>query len=275
MTLPLDEVSNNLGVLEARGGHYDNALANFERAYQGDPSDGDFCFNRGVALWYENRYKEAADSLQAAIQINPEDSEAHTLLAVAFGKLGDDAAQQRELDWLTEHEVGTSAAQPGEVLPAPRLKKTYDGRAFRLLELTLHNALEEHLANASLQTHIDAHMAEGKKLLGENLYGEAEHELSEAVSLAPDNPQAHLLLAQALAGEGKHPQAVKELQDSLHLQNSAEAHLSLAHLYLSMNQPQLARSEGQAALNLDPGNQQAVQFMQQIPAGPPDTKKTP
>jgi tetratricopeptide (TPR) repeat protein len=34
---PLDEVSNNLGVLEARRGRYDEALANFERAYQGDP----------------------------------------------------------------------------------------------------------------------------------------------------------------------------------------------------------------------------------------------
>ena len=45
-----DEVSNNLGVLEARRGRYDEALANFERAYQSDPSDADFCFNRGVAL---------------------------------------------------------------------------------------------------------------------------------------------------------------------------------------------------------------------------------
>ena len=54
--LPLDEVSNNLGVLEARRGRYDEALANFERAYQSNPSDADFCFNRGVALWYEKRY---------------------------------------------------------------------------------------------------------------------------------------------------------------------------------------------------------------------------
>src|SRR5208282_3807537 len=65
--LPLDEVSNNLGVLEARGGRYAEALANFERAYQSDPFDVDFCFNRGVALWYEKRYPAAAESLQAAV----------------------------------------------------------------------------------------------------------------------------------------------------------------------------------------------------------------
>ena len=95
-----------------------------------------------MALWYEKRYPEAAESLQAAVHANPDDSEAHTLLAVVFGKLGDTAAEQKELDWLAEHEVGAAAGQPGDVLPLPRLKKNYDGRAFRLLELTLHNAME-------------------------------------------------------------------------------------------------------------------------------------
>jgi tetratricopeptide (TPR) repeat protein len=273
--LPLDEVSNNLGVLEARRGRYDQALVNFERAYQGDPSDGDFCFNRGVALWYEQRYPEAAESLLAAVQADPDDAEAHELLAVVFGKLNDDAAEQKELDWLANHEVGTAAGQPGDVLPMPRLKKNYDGRAFRLLELTLHNAMEQHLAHASLQKRIDAHLAEGKKLLAEDLYGEAEHELADVVAMSPDDPQAHILLAQALEGEGKHPEAAKELQNSLNLQDSAGTHLSLAHVYLSMNQPELARLQAQAALNLDPGNQQAGQLMQQIPAGAPAARKTP
>jgi Tfp pilus assembly protein PilF len=273
--LPLDEVSNNLGVLEARRGRYREALVNFERAYQSNPSDVDFCFNRGVALWYEKSYPEAAESLEAAIHANPDDSEARTLQAVVFGKLGDTAAERKELDWLAEHEVGAAADQPGDVLPMPRLKKNYDGRAFRLLELTLHNALEEHLANAPPQEHIDAHLALGKKFLAENRYGEAERELAEVVSLSPADPQVHFLLAQALEAEGKHPEAAGELQTSLKLKDSAETHLSLAHVYLSLNQPELARLQGQAALNLDPGNQQAEQFLQQIHAGSPAARKTP
>ncbi len=273
--LPLDEVSNNLGVLEARGGRYAEALANFERAYQSDPSDVDFCFNRGVALWYEKRYPAAAESLQAAVHANPDDFEAHTLLAVVFGKLGDTAAERKELDWLAEHEVGEAAGQPGDVLPMPRLKKNYDGRAFRLLELTLHNALEEHLANATPQQRIDAHLAQGKKFLAEDRYGEAERELAEVASLSPTDPQVHILLARALEAEGKHQEAAGELQTSLKLKDTAEAHLSLAHVYLSMNQPELARLQGQAALNLNPGNLQAEQFLQQIHAGAPAARKTP
>ena len=116
---------------------------------------------------------------------------------------------------------------------------------------------------------------EGKKFLAENRYGEAERELAEVVSLSPDDPQVHILLAQALEAEGKHQEAAGELQTSLKLEDTAEAHLSLAHVYLSMNQPELARAQGQAALNLDPGNPQAEQFLQQIHAGAPAARKTP
>jgi len=273
--LPLDEVSNNLGVLQARRGRYAEALANFEHAYRSNPSDADFCFNRGVALWYERHYPEAAESLQTAVQANPEDSEAHTLLAVALGKLGNSAGERKELDWLAGHEVGTAPGQPGDVLPMPRLKKNYDGRAFRLLELTLHNAMEEHLANASLQKHVEVHLAEGKKFLAANRYGEAEHELQEVITLSPDDPQIHLLLAQALEAQGKHREAAAELQTSLKLRESAEAHVSLARVYLSLNQPDQALAHGQAALTLDPANQQAERLIEQIHAGTPAGRKTP
>jgi len=273
--LPLDEVSNNLGVLEARRGHYAEALANFERAYQSDPSDADFCFNRGVALWYAKQYPAAAESLQAAVRSNPDDFEARTLLAVVYGKLSDTAAQRKELDWLAEHEVGRAADPPGEVLPLPRLKKNYDGRAFRLLELALHNAMEERLATAPPQAHIEAHLALGKKFLAENRWGEAERELTEVASLAPGDPQIHLLLAQALQEEGKHQEAAGELQSSLKLKETADTHLALARVYLSMNQAELARSECQAALNLDPGNAQAKQILQEIQAGASAARKTP
>jgi len=250
-TLPLDEVSNNLGVLEARRGSYAEALGNFERAYRSNPSDVDFCFNRGVALWHEKRYPEAAESLQAAVRANPQDLEAHTLLAAVLRKLGDQEAEQVELAWLADHEVGTAASQPEDVLPTPRLKKSYDGRAFRLLELMLRSAREEHLASASPQAHIDAHLAEGRKFLAANRFEEAERELTEVVALSPADPNAHLLLAQALAGGGKDREAAGELQTSLKLKDTAEAHLSLARVYLALNQPEMARLQGQAALHLD------------------------
>ncbi len=273
--LPLNEVSNNLGVLEARRGRYDEALAHFEPAYKNDPSDPDFCFNRGVALWYEKRYQDAANSLQEAVRANDEDFEAHILLAVVLEKLGDGAGKQRELEWMSGHEVGAAGDRLGDVLPQPRIKKNYTGRAFQLLELTLHNALEQRLANASPQAHSDAHLALGKKFFEEKRYAEADREFADVVSLMPADPQGHLLLAQTLEAEGKHQEAAGELQTSLKLKNSTQAHLSLARVYLSLHQPALARTEAQGALDLDPQNQEAEQLVHQIQVGATSPRKTP
>lgn len=273
--LPLDEVSNNLGVLQARRGSYELALANFERAYKSNPSDADFCYNLGVGLWDEKRYPEAVTYLQQALDANPDDSEAHTMLALIYARDGQTEAQGKELAWLAQHEVGKAAEPPADVVPMPRLKKNYDGRAFRLLELTLHNVREHHLTNGSLETHISAHLDAGRKLLAEKRASEAETELGAAVSLSPDDPETHILLAQALAAQGKNLQAAGELQAALKLQDSAEAHLSLAHVYLAMNQPDMARQQGQVALSLDPGNPQAVELIQQLEAGTPAARKSP
>ena len=109
---------------------------------------------------------------------------------MVFGKLGDDAAERSEFEWLAAHEVGVAASQSGRRASPPRLKKNYDGRAFRLLELTLHNAMEQRMANASPQKHIDTHMDQGKKLLADNRYGEAEHELRRGCPMTPKVPRA-------------------------------------------------------------------------------------
>ena len=273
--LPLNEVVNNLGVLESRRGRYDEAFTNFDRAYRNDLSDGDFCFNRGVALWHLNRYQEAAQSLEEAEHANDDDMEAHAFRALALGKLGDVAPQRQEMMWLSAHEVEAAAGKEEDVLPQPRLKKNYDGRAFGLLALTIHNALEERLANASPQDHAAAHFALGEKYLAKKRSAEAEREFAEVVNLTPSDPMAHLAFAQALEAEGKHQEAAAELDASLHLKNSVEARLSLARVYLALKQPALARQESQAALELDPNNLEAQRLIQQIPAPAEPLRKTP
>jgi tetratricopeptide (TPR) repeat protein len=273
--IPLSEVSNNLGVLKTRRKRYAEALADFERAYQGDPTDPDFCFNRGVCLWYLQRYEAAAQSLEEALRGNEEDSEAHTLLAVVKAKLGDAGGERHELQWLAEHEAGPAADGPGDVPPQARLKKNYDGRAFRLLSLTLHNALEERLSSLPAAQHGEVHLGRGQKLLAEGRLPEAERELTEAVSLLPSSSEAHLALAQVMEAEGKHREAAAELETSLKLKDSVVARLCLARVYLSLDQPEAARDQSRAALSLDPGNPEAQQMVDQIRARAAALKRTP
>jgi uncharacterized protein HemY len=82
-------------------------------------------------------------------------------------------------------------------------------------------------------------------------------------------------LGQALEGEGKHQDAASELQTSLRLQDSAEAHISLARVYISLNQKDLAHDQGEAALRLDPQNQQAQQLLHQLTTEDPAQRTTP
>jgi len=273
--IPLDEVANNAGVLAARGGRYAEALADFERAFKSDPTDGDFCFNRGVTLWNLRRNNEAAKSLEEAIRLNDNDSEAHTLLAVVLGKLGDAAGERTQLEWLGRHEVGLEAGLSRDVLPQPRLKKNFDGRAFRLLSLTVHNALEERLAGMPADEHAAVHKSRGARFVNEGRLSEAERELAEATSLVPGDSDARMSLAQVLEAEGKHQEAAGEYQIALKLQDSFAGHIGLARVYISLGRPEQAHQEVEAALKLDPGSQEAQELVRQILSHPSAAKKVP
>ncbi|HUI44057.1 MAG TPA: tetratricopeptide repeat protein [Terriglobia bacterium] len=260
--VPLNEVANNLSVVEARRGDYQQALGGFNRAYQGDPLDPDYAFNAAVCLWRLKRYQEAANDLQSGLSQNQDDPEAHTLLAVVFTKVQNSEGLRRELKWLDAHGAGADPLQ--DFTPELRLKKRYDGRAFGLLSVMLHNTMEARLAQENPEQHGETHLSLGKRLLAEGQFHEAERELDEATSLLPGNSEAHLVLGQVYEGEGRHDEAAREFKAALEIDNNAVTHMWLAHVYLSLNQTARALDEGRAALALQPGNAEAQRLMDDI-----------
>lgn len=141
---PLGEVWNNCGVMKLRRGLYAGALFDFEQAYRNNPSDADFAFNMAAALWNLKRYPDAEKYLQEVLGVNMEDEEAHGLLAAVYEKLGNAEARARELEWLEDNEANTHREQERNwVKPQARIKKSFDGRGFRLLSLAIRNAAEQ------------------------------------------------------------------------------------------------------------------------------------
>ena len=264
--LPLNEIYNNLGVMEFHRGRYAEALQEFDRAHAGDVTDSQFSFNRAACLWFLKKYDEAARALREDLQADEDDAEAHLLLAGVLEKLGDSAGSEREKKWLADHEdpSSTAASLGADDSPQPRLKKNYDGRAYRLLALAMRNALEARLSTEPPAAHAAAHIARSRSFINEHRYVEAERELSEAVSLAPENNEARLLLTQVYEAQGRHQEAAAQLEASLSLDDNAGAQLWLARIYLSLDRLQQAEQHIQAALALEPENQDAERLIHEI-----------
>ncbi len=108
------------------------------------------------------------------------------------------------------------------------------------------------------------HYARGEKFLAASRLPEAERELAETVSLLPQDADAHLALGQVYELEGRHQDAVSELETSLKLKDTAPAHLWLARVYLSLNQFEAARDQGQIAVSMDPENRYARNLVERI-----------
>ena len=77
--MPLPEVYNNLGVVNARRGRT-SSTGFFQKSVQQDPNDADYRFNLGVALYVAGDSAGAAQQLKISLGLMPSDSEARALL---------------------------------------------------------------------------------------------------------------------------------------------------------------------------------------------------
>lgn len=115
--VPLNEVYNNLGAAESRA-NLPDALANFQKALEGDESDAAYRFNVGYALWKRGDFEAAAEHLRAVLDHNPDDAQANLLL---------------------ERCASRSGARPGEAHTEglERLKTNYEENAYWQLKAVL------------------------------------------------------------------------------------------------------------------------------------------
>lgn len=85
-SVPLNEVFSNLGAAQLRLGKVNEAIANLEKALEGDTADPDYHFNLGYALWYAKRFDDAADRFRAVLERIPDDKDATVLLGYCLKK---------------------------------------------------------------------------------------------------------------------------------------------------------------------------------------------
>jgi tetratricopeptide (TPR) repeat protein/peroxiredoxin len=80
---------NNLGILEAREGRTEAAIANFQQALKADPEYGVALVNLGNACRQDQQWENAKNAFRRALELNPQDAEADYGLGMIYAQLDD------------------------------------------------------------------------------------------------------------------------------------------------------------------------------------------
>jgi Tfp pilus assembly protein PilF/TolB-like protein len=260
--LPLTEVYNNLGVVQARRGRRTSAVDYFTKASSADPSDGDYRFNLAVALFKNGDSAGAARQLHEELQQRPSDGEAKSLLDMI--NRGVQPPPPPAPNAAITGNALLASSQPH--IPLERIKRNYSETSYRQLEMEINNFTEARLAKEDAHTRSAYYVQHGKELLAQNVPDEAEVQFRDAINSDYGNAAAHAQLALLLEKKGELANARSEAQTSLRLQPNAEALLVLARLDIKQNQFASAAGEVDRALVLDPANAAALALKRDIAA---------
>jgi tetratricopeptide (TPR) repeat protein len=137
-TLPLNEVYCNLGIALSFRGIPDKAGAAFQKALEGDPSDGDFRFNLAYHLWRSGNFAEAATALQSLVEQIGQDGEAYYLLykcEQALGKTNEATKAYAQAKELAPRVEGWETRK--KMPDLFRIQSNFDETSFRQLRLEI------------------------------------------------------------------------------------------------------------------------------------------
>ena len=249
--LPLTEVFNNLGVVASVRGKK-TAAGFFQKAVQQDPNDADYHFNLGVALDRNGDAQGALRELKQCLALHPGDTEARNFAdSLATG---------------TKTGAGSPPVSASIKPPAERIKSNYDESSFRQLLVEVQAAAEERLAKADPATRAKFYLGRGQELLSQGFVREAEKQFRTAVSLTPNNADAHAWLARALEASNDANGARSEAEAALRLKPAVDPLLVLARLDLRDNKAEQAAQRVDRALQLEPNNASALALKRAVAA---------
>jgi tetratricopeptide (TPR) repeat protein len=255
-----------MAIIQAKGGYQGAAVAQFELELKNHPNDAETLTDVGVFYLQTGQMENAADRLARAVAIEGAPARAHQNYAeILFkqAKREEGLAEQRKALALAPDDgvliVNHARALAGyahpeeaiRVLEAAVARGVHDPRLLVERARQAREALDYDGATAWLNKAIaldpslaEAQMDLGKVYLYQGRLPEARAAFETATRLAPTDPYAPYYLANLLADEGHHDQAVPLLLRSLELDPlNPKAHYSLAQAYQRLGRAEDAKVE--------------------------------
>ena len=226
----------------AQKGQYEEAIVEWRKALELNPTESNIHVNLGVALARLGKPEEAIAEYRKSLEITPNAAEVHLRLASALadtGNLEEAITHYRKVleirtqnesatyDATTYNLLGRALSEKGEMAEAlqdlekaTQLRPGFGPHLYDYaLALVRVNRFEEAQQSVEASLRADADVGEAHVLLGELLarkhqLPEASREYQRALQLRPDLSRAHLDLAMLLVAEGDISGAVQHLREA-------------------------------------------------------------
>ena len=240
------EALSSLGIVYARLGEFDEAIAAYKQGLALDPWNPQLNMNMGLAYLKSGRYEEAARSFSRTLLVESDNSRVEELRAFCHYQL-----EQYELAATEAERVHKAAPQDESaafLLGSIYLKLHFYDKAIPLIDQALRKA-------DSAQTHALL----GEAYMGIRAFRKALQEFTRAQELQPDMPGLNSRIGSALVGLGDPERATAEFDKELVRDpNNFEANYYLGRLKRESNNYEAATKYLEKALQLRPGDPSTV-----------------
>jgi tetratricopeptide (TPR) repeat protein len=272
----LPEILNNLALAEARQGKTQEAVAELRRAAELDPDEDDYPFNLGLLAFGAGEYANAANYFRDASGRQPDRAENRAMMILALEKANKTSEADEERNAAAENfgPDGLPAikldAKGDSLTKLQRVRTELDTTALQLELASGGGKAPSEASDPSLSANTStAHIRRGRQELSAGRVDAAENEFRAALAADGSSASAHNGLAEVFRRRGKLDDAVKELQASLAIRDSAAVRTTLARVYLELKKPDLAKAEVEQALKLAPKYPEAKELLDRLQKGKP------
>lgn len=240
-----------LGVLADRAGNLEEAERHFAAAAIADPLSPPARNNHGAILLRLGRVKQAATQFETSLHLDPNQPSALVNLAQIRFSSGTPDGLRAARDLFEKARAIAPDAEIARALVVVALRLNDRAAAARYFR-----EYTERLTGDGTSARPGARAELGAALLEAGLTDEATHELSAAVSAAPGNTEAIVLLARAYLARKDIPSAGRTLESAVARGlDRAPIYAELAQIYESSGHIENAIPAMRLAIQRDPKNE--------------------
>jgi tetratricopeptide (TPR) repeat protein/mono/diheme cytochrome c family protein len=260
---------NGLGVALENAGDWQSAEQVFQKASSADPSLTDAIYNRARIELDHGQPSDAEQSFRAVLAQSPNDAAAHSGLAQALLRKGNEEGNGKGNQAAAQSEFAAALRIDPQNLDALEglgqiaLSQGQPAQAAVFLEKAL-------LEKASQRSPNDAIVHEQLALAyaQSGRYADAAQQLKDALRLSPADPQIHAMLSQVVEATGDLRQAIAEQREALRLNPSdADGWNNLGVLEARAGNSAAAREDFEHALRIAPDHAAAKANLARLTPG--------